>query len=52
MAYLSTCSTRSEFVTLFNQNRCDDMNSDTDFESEFEYDRKYIEFNQKFIDHF
>ena len=40
----------SEFLTLFNWNIHYDTNLDTDFESEFEYDQKFIKFNQKFIE--
>ena len=38
---------RSEIAFLFKQNCRDDTNSDTEFESESEYDKKIIEFDQK-----
>ena len=32
---------------LYNQNGCDDTNSDTDFESKFKFDQKFMELNRK-----
>ena len=40
---------RSKLSVRQNQNRSDDTNSDTDFESKFEFDQTFIEFNQKSI---
>ena len=40
---------RSEIVILFNWNRRDNTNLDTKFESKFEYDQKFIEFDQKWL---
>ena len=36
----------SKIVIIFNQNRHNNTNSDIEFESEFEYDQKFIEFDQ------
>ena len=40
---------RSKLRVRHNQNRSNDTNSDTDFESKFEFDQTFIEFNQKSI---
>ena len=34
-----------DFLTGFNQNRLDNLNLDTDFESEFDLYRKLVKFN-------